>query len=117
RRVLCVDPGTTRGAFEARWRTRDPVATERVLRVAWPPRGWRKRPPPVLRAGAPPAVAHLYESVPRCGRALRGEADRVARGAPGPRELCGPPAPPESGHVRLRRGDPGVPHPSGSGGG
>jgi len=47
---LCVDPGTTRGAFEARWRTRDPVATQRVLRVA--SRGWRTRPPPVLRAGA-----------------------------------------------------------------
>ena len=28
---------------------------------------------------------HLYEGVPRCGRALWGEADRLARGAPGGR--------------------------------
>src|SRR6266849_10984162 len=59
------------------------MATERVLCMA--SRGWPRRPPPVLRPGAPPEVADLYEGVPRCGRALWGEADRLARGALGGR--------------------------------
>src|SRR5439155_17059794 len=59
------------------------LAAERVLRV--PPRRWPRGAPPVFRWGAPSEVAHLHEGVPRCGRALRGEADRLARSPPGRR--------------------------------
>ena len=52
---------------------------------AWSSRGWSGRPPPLLRPGAPSEVAHLYEGVPRCGPALWGEADRLARRASGGR--------------------------------
>src|SRR5262249_1342747 len=186
RRVLRVHPGTARGAVEARWRSRDPLATERVLRVA--STGWPGRSAAVLRPGAASEVARLYEGVPRRGRALWRQADRLARGAagwrssypasaghgplhrprlavpprglghvsasdlrrsdryfvgrpgrggetrnrarrlhgtsaalsarlresggdPGPGDLYGPSAPPEPGHVPLRRGHPGVSYP------
>ena len=39
-----------------------------------------RRPPPVSRPGAPSAVANLHQGISRRGRALWGEADRLARG-------------------------------------
>ena len=42
---------------------------------------------------------------------------RESGGDPSPGDLCGPPAQPEPGHVPLRRGHPGLPHPVRSGGG
>ncbi len=97
RGVLRVHPGTTRGAAEGRWGPGHPVAPERVLRVV--PREWPGRPPPVQRPGTPPEVADLHEGVPRCGRTLRGEADRLAGGAPGGRSSY----PPRTCHRPLHR--------------
>src|SRR5207244_2482875 len=71
--------GTTRGAVEGRWGPGRPLAKERVLCVVT--RRAPGRPAPVLRPGAPSEVAHLHEGVPRCGRALWGEADRLVGSA------------------------------------
>src|SRR5213594_2308907 len=79
RGVLRVHPGTTRGAVEGRWGPGRPLAQERVLCVVT--RRGPGRPALVLRPGAPSEVAHLHEGVPRCGRALWGEADRLVGSA------------------------------------
>src|SRR5437867_1997827 len=79
RGVLRVHPGTTRGAVEGRWGPGRPLAQERVLCVVT--RRGPGRPAPVLRPGAPSEVAHLHEGVPRRGRALWGEADRLVGSA------------------------------------
>jgi hypothetical protein len=95
--VLRLHPGASEGALQARRHARPALAPERVHLLG--SGGGKGGPAPVSRPGAAPAVADLYEGLPRRGRALRGEADRLARGAPGGRSAH----PAGAGHRPVHR--------------
>src|SRR5215470_7657429 len=97
RGVLRVHAGAAQGPAPARGQPRHLLAAERVPGLG--SAGWTRRPAPVPGSGAASALADLHEGVPRRGPALRGEADRLGRGAPGRRA----PYAPGAGHGPRQR--------------